>query len=107
VDDYGFLACSQDLETNVFTLRKTLETAIDILSKIRMKVDPDKCNLKHFSWRKGSEALGYNGNPSLVTTLYGERITITTPKSIRWLGFHLDYKLSFQYHVNTVAKCLS
>ena len=51
VDDIGFLAISDDLETNVFTLRKTLDTASSILSDIGMSIDPDKCNLMHFSWR--------------------------------------------------------
>ena len=103
VDDYGFLACSHDLNTNIFTLRKTLDTAIDILTRIGMKVDPDKCDLMHFTWRKGSDALGHDENPSLVTQLYGEKITIPAPTSIRWLGFHLDRKLSFTHHVNTLS----
>ena len=103
VDDYGFLACSHDLNTNIFTLRKTLDTAINILTWIGMKVDPDKCDLMHFTWRKGSNALGHNENPSLVTQLYGEKITIPAPTSIHWLGFHLDHKLSFTHHVNTLS----
>ena len=69
-----------------------------------MKVDPDKCDLMHFTWRKGSETLGIDSNPPLVTDLYGERIILTAPASIRWLGFHLDRKLSFRHHVTTVAK---
>jgi len=104
VDDYRFLACSQDLETNIFTLRKTLEYAVDILLQIGMKIDPDKCNLMHFTWRRGSPALGHHKNPLLVTRLYRERIIITAPKSIRWLGFHLDCKLSFTHHVPTLTK---
>jgi len=104
VDNFGFLACSHDLETNIYTLKKTLKVAIDILLKIGMKVDPDKCDLMHFTWRKGLETFGIDGNPPLVTDLYGECIILTAPASIRWLGFHLDRKLSFRHHVTTVVK---
>ena len=104
VDDIGFLAVSDDLETNIFTLRKTLEKATKILMNIGMSIDPDKCDLQHFSWRRGTPNNPPDGNPSLKTTLYGTDVTITPPKSIRWLGFHLDRHLTFKHHVNLLAK---
>ena len=100
VDDIGFLAVSHDLETNIYTLRKTLEQAANTLTNIGMLIDPDKCDLQHFSWRR----LPPDGNPSLKTSLYGKNITITPPSSIRWLGFHLDRQLTFTQHVNLLAK---
>jgi len=92
VDDHGFHAMGADLSTNVYTLRKTLDTATNILTRIGMTIDPDKCDLMHFSWQ-----LGDTSSPSITTTLYGKNITITPPSSIRWLGFHLDRKLSFRH----------
>jgi len=99
VDDHGFHAMGADLSTNIYTLRRTLDTATDILTKIGMSIDPDKCDLMHFSWQQGDTS-----SPSITTTLYGRQITITPPSSIRWLGFHLDRKLSFRHHVNLLAK---
>ena len=75
VDDIGFLAISNDLETNIYTLKKTLEQAANTLSNISMSIDPDKCDLQHFSWRvKPSD-----GNPQLKTSLYGKDIILTAP----------------------------
>ena len=99
VDDHGFHAMGADLSTNVYTLRKTLDTATGILTRIGMTINPDKCDLMHFSWQHGDTS-----SPSITTTLYGKGITITPPSSIRWLGFHLDRKLSFRHHVNLLAK---
>ena len=100
VDDYGFLACSHNFETNIFTLRKTLEYTVAILLRIGMKIDPDKCDLMHFTWRRGSPALGHDKNPPLVTKLYGEKIIIPAPKSIRWLGS----TSTGNYHSPTMSK---
>ena len=97
VDDFGFHSFSVDLETTTYLLKKTLERAVNILDDIGLVIDPDKCDLMHFSWRPG------DSNPSLKTTLYGKELTITPPASIRWLGFHLDRKLSFTHHVNLLA----
>jgi len=63
-----------------------------------MSIDPDKCDLMHFSWRRGET------NPPLKTTLYGKPLTVIPPSSIHWLGFHLDLKLSFRHHVSLLAK---
>ena len=52
VDDIGFLAVSHNLETNIYTLWKTLERAANTLTNIDMSIDPDKCDLQHFSWRR-------------------------------------------------------
>ena len=104
VDDIGFLASSFDLETNVFTLKKTLETTADILSRIRMSIDPDKCDLMYFSWHRGTLITTCDGSPSLHTKLYSNHITITPPASIRWLGFHLDRCLTFNNYVELLSK---
>ena len=99
VDDFGFHAASSDLASNMVTLKETLNVAVGILTKIGMSIDPDKCDLIHFSWKRGD-----NESPPLKTVLYGKPLTITPPSSIRWLGFHLDRKLSFSHHVNLLAK---
>jgi len=99
VDDHGFHAMGADLSTNVYTLKKTLNVATDILSRIGMTVDPEKCDLMHFSWKRDEPS-----SPSITTTLYRNTVSITPPASIRWLGFHLDRKLTFRHHVNLLAK---
>src|SRR6201999_801089 len=43
VDDFGFLASSCDLETNVYLLKKTLERVVGLMEGIGMSIDPDKC----------------------------------------------------------------
>ena len=100
IDDIGFLAISNDLETNVYTLKKTLERAATTLTNIGMSIDPDKCDLQHFSWRRDPP----DGNPQLKTSLYEKNLVLTAPPSIRWLGFHLDRRLSFNHHINLLAK---
>jgi ribonuclease HI len=97
VDDFGLLAISDDLETNTFLLRKSLTSMVDILTGIGMSIDPDKCDLMHFSWRPK------DGNPTLRTDLYGKPLVITPPATIRWLGFHLDRRLTFNHHVSLLA----
>ena len=52
----------------------------------------------HFTWCPGDT------NLTLWSQLYGKEITITPPKSIRWLGFHLDQKLLFHHHVDLLTK---
>jgi len=98
VDDFEFHASSTDLSTSTHLLKCTLDIAVDTLSSIGLTIDPDKCDLMHFSWRKGD-----NSNPTLKTVLYGKEVSITPPKSLRWLGFHLDRKLTFREHINKVA----
>ena len=98
VDDFGFHASSTDLETSTHLCKITLERAVDILDHIGLTIDPDKCDLMHFSWRQGDSS-----NPTQKTKLYGKEVRITPPASIRWLGFHLDRKLSFHHHVNLLA----
>jgi len=80
VDDFSFHSSSCDLETSTLLLRYTLERAVDTLSDIGLTIDPDKCDLMHFSWRRGSAICPGDGNPSLTTTLYGKSITITPPQ---------------------------
>ena len=50
IDDFGFLAISDDLETNTLLLHKSLDRAVNTLTRIGMSIDPDKCDLMHFSW---------------------------------------------------------
>ena len=81
-----------------------LKTTYRSKNNIGMSIDPDKCDLQHFSWRRGNPNNPPDGNPSLKTSLYEVDITITLPKSIQWLGFHLDHHLTFEHHMNLLAK---
>jgi ribonuclease HI len=98
IDDVGFLAISDSLHENVIVLNEVLNRAQKLFTSIGMKIDPDKCDLMHFSWRRF-----YNSSPSLHATINGVKVTITPPKFIRWLGFYLDRKLTFNDHVKIMA----
>ena len=98
IDDLGFLAISDSLSENVILLSATLDRALSLFGSIGMSFDPDKSELMHFSWRKGPSP-----NPPLVSSINDVQIRLTAPKSIRWLGFHLDSKLSFNEHVKIMS----
>lgn len=95
VDDMGFLAISDSLHENTLVLEWTLQQATRELDALGMSIDPTKCDLMHFSWKRSDDS-----SPSIVTTLYNKPLRITLPKYIRWLGFFLDRKLSFKHHIN-------
>ena len=97
VDDFGFHAIACDLETSTHILKLTLKRAVDILDCLGLSIDPDKCDLIHFTWRHHSIF------PSISTTLYGNPLIISQKPVIRWLGFHLDRKLSFNHHVSLLS----
>ena len=99
IDDIGFLAISDSFGENVILLRETLYRTVDALERIGMRIDPDKSDLMHFSWKRGNSS-----SPSLTAQLYNQSVTITPPKSIQWLGFYFDRKLTFREHVNILTK---
>ena len=71
VDDFGFHAIACDLETSTHILKLTLDKAVDILDCLGLTIDPDKCDLIHFTWRHHSIY------PSISTTLYGSPLIIS------------------------------
>ena len=104
IDDLGLHVASNSLHENVLILNFVLQCTIKALARIGMSIDTDKCDLMHFSWRKGSDGKTDKqcSSPSLKTSIYGKKITITPPSSIQWLGFFLDQKLSWNHHVKVM-----
>ena len=98
IDDVGFLAISDSLGENVITLKSTLQTVQSLFTSIGMKIDPDKCDLMHFSNQRGD-----NSSPSLTSSVNGLDVTITPPKFIRWLGFYFNRKLTFNDHTKIMC----
>ena len=98
VDDYGFHGISGDLETSTYLVKKTLEKAVEVLDCLGLTIDPDKCDLIHFTWRHDTPT-----RPFIELDLYGKKTKIMPKPTIRWLGFHLDEKLTFNSHVNMLA----
>ena len=98
VDNLAFLTISDSPGENIITLRHTLYTALDLFAEIGMKIDPDKSELIHFTWRKKPQ------HPPLSFTYQGKQITLSPPPSLRWLGFHLDSRLTFHNHIKIMAK---
>ena len=105
VDDLAFLAISNSLAENCIILDATLQQAETLFAEIGMTFDPDKCDLMHFSWRRERTlpSSSPSFSPSLHSTLNGLPITITPPKFIQWLSFHLDRRLTFFNHIRILA----
>ena len=98
IDDLGILAISSSLQDNVSTLEKAFHHTVHSLAEIGMTIDPTKLELQHFSRRPTDSVL-----PALHVDTDGSPITVTAPKTLRWLGFFLDKRLSFRMHVKIMA----
>jgi ribonuclease HI len=98
VDDYAIMAVSNSLGDNLATLSLGLESVVDTLARIGMTCDTTKLDLQHFTRRPSDTEF-----PSLVVDVYGKRVTIAAPKSMRWLGIFFDRRLSFHEHAKIMA----
>jgi ribonuclease HI len=94
IDDGALLTSSSSLNINVDRLRPAFEIVSSWLNANGLEVQPNKIELMHFT--KGpdpsSPPLRLSGLPPIVA-----------PKTIRWLGFHLDRHLLFTHHTKTMA----
>jgi hypothetical protein len=98
VDDYAIMAISNSLHDNIATLSHGLESVVNTLARIGMTCDTSKLDLQHFTRRPSDKE-----SPSLVVDVYGKRVTIAAPKSMRWLGIFFDRRLSFHEHAKIMA----
>ena len=98
IDNVGFLAISDSLGENMIILKSTLQVVQSLFTSIGMKIDPDKCDLMHFSNHRGN-----NFSPSLTASINSLDMTITPPKFIQWLGFHFDWILTFNNHTKIMC----
>ena len=98
IDDYAVLAISCSLQDNLIALDEGLQFVVKALARIGMTCDIKKLDLQHFTRRPSDK-----DSPSLVVTIYGERVTVAAPKSMRWLGIFFDRRLSFHEHVKIMS----
>ena len=73
-------------------------SVVDTLARIGMTCDTTKLNLQHFMRHHSDKKF-----PSLVVDVYGKRVTIAAPKSMRWLRIFFDRHLSFHKHAKIMA----
>ena len=97
IDDFSFLAISHSANHNAITLGNTLIRAVDLLSNIGMKIDPEKSDLIHFSRARACP------QPCIDVSLYGHNLIISPKPIVRWLGIFFDPKLTFQEHVRIMS----
>ncbi|GJE94756.1 hypothetical protein PsYK624_109280 [Phanerochaete sordida] len=85
---------------NNWLLQDLFSKVVTNLGRLGLGIEPDKLELMHFrrareaEW-SAREPLG----PRLKLTVDGESCTVVPSRSMRYLGFYLDPKLSFRDHV--------
>src|SRR5262249_24305511 len=94
IDDGVLLTSSSSLDINMTRLQSAFNTITHWLTANGLQVQPEKVEMMHFT--KGPDG------SSPVLCLPGQR-PIAAPKSIRWLGFHLDRHLTFVQHTKILA----
>lgn len=100
-DDIAILACSPSLENNCTLLAKEWKEALDWGALEGITFDLGKSELIHFSRRNR------DGNPPISVAFPEGRHHTVHPveqgASLRWLGVHLNRKLTFKGHVKTLS----
>ena len=75
----------------------TLTRVVDLLEDAGMRIDPDKSELIHFSRNKKTPV------DPILTSIYGNMLTIHPKPVLRWLGIFFDSKLTYKDHVKIMA----
>ena len=97
-DDLCIMATSKSFTANCKTLSKDCQEVLSWAQAEEISFDMDKTELLHITWHRGNEnPLIHIPDTDIVIN------PIDTKKSLRWLGIHLDHKLSFKAHVKTMA----
>ena len=114
VDDGKITIASSNINTNVRFLSRAYQIVEKWMSERGMKIDPDKRELIHHSWRKKDRILAPVTTgprpfppprtpmetpvdiPGTDTTL---RTLIMPSPTIKWLGVTFDSKLTFHKHI--------
>jgi hypothetical protein len=95
VDDGALLVFSSTLEINIKKLEKAFNVVFHWLTNNGLEVQVAKVELMHFT--RGPDS----SSPPLH--LFNQH-SIVAPKTIRWLGFHLDRHLHFTHHTRILAE---
>lgn len=95
IDDGVLLTSSSSLSINTSRLQNAYPILEKFLTDNGLCVQPKKLEIMHFTRGPDKE------NPSFQ--LPGLERPIIAPKSLRWLGFHLDRHLHFTHHSRILA----
>jgi ribonuclease HI len=102
VDDGNLYVSSQSLQTNIEILQETYAFLQDLASEENLQFDHVKRELIHISNRRTEQRT--ENLPSItLPNPDGTTTNISPVANLRWLGFHLDSKLSFKHHVQIVT----
>lgn len=93
-DDVAITAVGETTAETTKKLQWELEDTLKWGRENAISFDPEKAELIHFYYTRGQ-----SHNDSIDF----EGITIEPKASIRWLGVHLDSRLSFKTHVETMT----
>lgn len=93
-DDVAIMAVGRDTRETSRMLQWELDDTLKWGRENAISFDPDKAELVHFHYTRGKdhpEGVDFEGTP------------ILPQESVRWLGVHLDPRLSFRKHVEVMT----
>ncbi|QRW01164.1 Reverse transcriptase [Ceratobasidium sp. AG-Ba] len=96
VDDSMILAHSESFETNRDVIKSAVHTAWEILRRLGLSFEIEKCDLIHFAARPADMHTSLRVDLSPPGT-YGR--WVSPQPCIWWLGFYLDRRLSWKTHI--------
>jgi hypothetical protein len=97
VDDGKLFVSSDSLNKNIKALTHAYNITQEWLYGVGLAPDIDKRELMHYTRQHKDESPAIH-----LLDQDGVTRTITTAASVRWLGIHLDRKLSFDYHIQVM-----
>lgn len=103
VDDGIFFVSSKSLQTNVKLLDAAYGRAARWMRSAGLAPDVNKRELMHYSRRKLTGRREEDSPSMTFIDDDGKARTISAGEHVRWLGVHFDRRLSFNYHVQTMA----
>ncbi|KAE8228212.1 hypothetical protein CF326_g6866, partial [Tilletia indica] len=102
IDDGLIYTCSLDIQQNCDRLAHGYQAAQRWAEEVGLTFDPQKRELIHFPPPHARHPAGADPLPA-VTLPDGEVAPVLAGDTVRWLGFHLDSKLSFKRHVEIMC----
>ncbi|KAI0949613.1 hypothetical protein AcW1_010370 [Taiwanofungus camphoratus] len=100
VDDGKLYVSSESLDTNVQILRRAYKVVEDWLESVGLSPDLVKRELMHYSKRRPKQ--GDSPSISLPDGKGGE-VVVQAERTTKWLGVHLDRRLTFDFHIKQMA----
>ncbi|KAJ1307070.1 hypothetical protein OPQ81_008049 [Rhizoctonia solani] len=100
INDFSILAFSNSYNNNVNIINNIVTNVHYTATQLGLDFELPKSDLIHFIRPRSN--ISYN-NPKLTVHLDNTDVVIEPQSCIRWLGFYLDQKLTFQEHVSNMA----